>query len=157
MDDDRFEREIVIEAPAAVVWRILTEPDQITRWFADHVTLEAVAGRPGCLVFDHPDRASTTAELVVERVDPPHLFAFRWGHPEGELPVPGNSVLVEFTLTPEGDDRTLLNVAESGLGLLEWPAADKEHYRREHLDGWQRHLGRLGRLTREGPGSRPTA
>ncbi len=118
MGDERIEREIVIEAPPSVVWRVVTEPDQITRWFADHVTLEAVPGGRGSLVFDHPDRASSTFEVVVERVEPPRLFSFRWVHPEGETPAPGNSLLVEFTLTPIGDERTLLRVVESGLGLL---------------------------------------
>lgn len=36
-----IEREIVIEAPAALVWRTITEPDQMTRWFADRVDLVA--------------------------------------------------------------------------------------------------------------------
>jgi uncharacterized protein YndB with AHSA1/START domain len=154
--DDRIERETVIEAPPSVVWRVVTEPDQITRWFADHVTLEAVPGGRGTLVFDHPDRASTTAELVVERVEPPRLFSFRWAHPEGEAPVPENSVLVEFTLTAVGDGRTLLRVVETGLGLLGWPAVEKARYREEHLSGWGTHLGRLARLSWEGPESRPT-
>jgi uncharacterized protein YndB with AHSA1/START domain len=157
VDDYRIEREVVIEAPPTVVWRIVTEPDQITRWFADHVTLRAAPGAQGCLVFDHPDRVSTVAELVVERVEPPELFSFRWGHPEGEEPGPENSVLVEFTLTPAGEQRTLLRVVERGLGLLGWPAVDKDRYRREHLSGWERHLGRLAELMWQGPGSRPTA
>jgi uncharacterized protein YndB with AHSA1/START domain len=157
MGDQRIEREIVIEAPPSVVWRVVTEPDQITRWFADHVTLEAVPGGRGSLVFDHPDRASSTAGLVVERVEPPRLFSFRWGHPEGETPTRENSVLVEFTLTPTGDERTLLRVVESGLGLLGWPAVEKERYREDHLSGWDTHLGRLAQLTWEGPEFRPTA
>ncbi len=140
-----------------MVWRVVTEPDQITRWFADHATLEAAPGGRGTLIFDHPDRASTTAALVVERVEPPRLFSFRWGHPEGERPVPGNSLLVEFTLTPAGDERTLLRVAETGLGLLGWPAVEKERYREEHLSGWGTFLGRLAQLTWEGPESRSTA
>ena len=35
----RIEREIVIDAPVEVVWRTITEPDQITEWFADTVDL----------------------------------------------------------------------------------------------------------------------
>jgi uncharacterized protein YndB with AHSA1/START domain len=151
MDEYRIEREVVIEAPPDVVWRIVTEPEQLTRWFADHVTLEAVAGGRGCLVFDHPDRASTTAELVVERVERPRLFSFRWSHPDGEDPGPHNSVLVEFTLTPAGEERTTLRVEETGLGHLGWPEADKERYQREHLSGWGTFLGRLAQLTWEGP------
>jgi hypothetical protein len=34
-----IEREVVIEAPAEVVWRTITEPDQMSRWLADRVGL----------------------------------------------------------------------------------------------------------------------
>ena len=44
--------------------------------------------------------------VAVETADPPARFSFRWNHPRREEPLPGNSVLVEFTLTPEGDGRT---------------------------------------------------
>ena len=40
-----IEREVLIEAPAEVVWRTITEPDQITQWFASRV--ELVIGEPG--------------------------------------------------------------------------------------------------------------
>jgi uncharacterized protein YndB with AHSA1/START domain len=157
MGDDQIEREIVIDAPQSVVWRILTEPDQIVLWFADHVTLEAAPGGHGRLVFDHPDRASTTADLVVERVEPPEFFSFRWGHPAGEEPTPGNSMLVAFTLTPAGDEQTILHVAETGLELLGWPREEKDGYARDHRSGWATHLGRLASLTGKGPGSRTSA
>jgi len=28
-----IEREVLIEAPAEVVWRTITEPDQMSQWF----------------------------------------------------------------------------------------------------------------------------
>ena len=34
-----IEREILIEAPVEVVWRTITEPDQVSQWFADRVDL----------------------------------------------------------------------------------------------------------------------
>jgi len=34
-----IERQILIEAPVKVVWRTITEPDQISQWFADKVEL----------------------------------------------------------------------------------------------------------------------
>ena len=59
--------------------------------------------------------------VVVETVDPPARFSFRWNHPRGEDPVAGNSMLVEFTLTPEGTEQTRLRVSESGHELLPGP------------------------------------
>jgi uncharacterized protein YndB with AHSA1/START domain len=144
MTELTIEREILIEAPRDVVWRTITEPDRIAEWFADRVQLELRPGGPGTFVFE--DRASTrpfTAGLLVEVVEPPRRFSFRWAHPDDETPGPGNSVLVEFTLTAEGDERTRLRVVETGLGRLSWPDEDKARYAEEHRRGWDRHLGRL--------------
>jgi uncharacterized protein YndB with AHSA1/START domain len=57
--------------------------------------------------------------------------------------VTGNSLLVDFTLTPEGNERTRLRVSESGHELLAWPDAEKERYAGEHRDGWAEYLNRL--------------
>src|SRR5262249_45384737 len=67
---------------------------------------------------------------------PPARFSFRWNRPRGEEPVAGNSMLVEFTLTPEGAERTRLRVTESGHELRAWPDAEKQRYASEHRGGW---------------------
>jgi uncharacterized protein YndB with AHSA1/START domain len=76
-------------------------------------------------------------------VEPPTKFSFRWNPPEGEQPEPGNSVLVEFTLTPVGEERTRLRVAESGLELRDWSDADKQRYADDHRHGWPKFMDRL--------------
>jgi uncharacterized protein YndB with AHSA1/START domain len=83
--------------------------------------------------------------VLVETVEPPTRFSFRWNHPAGEEPVPGNSVLVEFTLVGDGE-RTRLRVVESGLEPLPWPEADKQRYADEHTEGWGQFLDRLARV-----------
>jgi uncharacterized protein YndB with AHSA1/START domain len=52
-------------------------------------------------------------------------------------------MLVEFTLTPEGDEQTRLRVTESGHELLAWPDAEKQRYADEHREGWGAFLDRL--------------
>lgn len=145
MTDLTIEREIVIDAPAAVVWRTVTEPDQIALWFADRADLDLQPGRDGALHFEDGTEV-ITARLMVETVDPPHRFSYRWSHPEGEVPGAGNSVLVEFTLSAEGAERTRLRVVETGLDAIGWAEEDKARYAAEHRDGWATHLGRLGGL-----------
>jgi uncharacterized protein YndB with AHSA1/START domain len=140
MTDLTIEREILIEAHAAVVWRTITEPEQITQWFADRVELDVRPGGEGTFVFEEMEN---TAALVVDTVDPPHRFTFRWAYHDGEAPVPGNSVLVDFTLTAEGDERTRLRVTETGLDTIGWSDDDKARYVDEHREGWDLHLGRL--------------
>ncbi len=105
MADLVIEREVLIEAPVQVVWRTVTEPDQMSLWFADRVELAIEPGAHGYMGF-----GDQGGPVVVETVEPPTRFSFRWNHPRGEEPVTGNSMLVEFTLTPEGDDRTRLRV-----------------------------------------------
>lgn len=147
MTDLAIEREIVIEAPADVVWRTITEPDQIEQWFADRVQLDLRPGGAGTFVFeDSATSSEVTAPLVVEAVEPPRRFAFRWSHPEGQAPVAGNSMLVEFLLTVEGVERTRLRVVETGIDLVPWSDEDKARYVEDHRHGWSVHIGRLGDL-----------
>ena len=138
MTDLVIERDVLIEAPAEVVWRTLTEPDQMSQWFADRVELVIEPGAHGYMAF-----GDQGGPVVVEVVEPPSRFSFRWNHPHGEEPVVGNSMLVEFTLTSEGDERTRLRVTESGHELCAWPDAEKERYAAEHRDGWVDFLDRL--------------
>jgi uncharacterized protein YndB with AHSA1/START domain len=133
-----IEREIMIEAPPEVVWRTITEPDQMSLWFADRVDLVVEPGAHGYLRF-----GDQGGPVVVVTVDPPKRFSFRWNHPRQEEPAPGNSMLVEFTLTPEGTERTRLKVAESGHELRDWPREEQQRYADEHQEGWGEFLDRL--------------
>ena len=146
MADLAIEREIVIEAPADVVWRTITEPGHMSQWFADRVDLVIKPGAHGYMQF-----GDQGGPVIVETVEPPVRFSFRWNHPRGEEPVPGNSMLVEFTLTREGAERTRLRVTESGHELLGWAGAEKERYAAEHRDGWVEFLDRLVRVIMKRP------
>lgn len=141
MPNLRIEREVLIEAPAGVVWRTITEPDQISQWFADRVDLVAEPGAHGYMQF-----GDQGGPVVVETVEAPTRFSFRWNHPRDEEPAAGNSMLVEFTLTPLGAERTLLRVVETGHELLTWPDAEKQRYADEHGGGWAGYLDRLANL-----------
>jgi uncharacterized protein YndB with AHSA1/START domain len=140
---DRIEREVLIEAPVDVVWEIVTEPAQISRWFSDSVELELRPGGEGALIFDGRGAAAPrTVRLQVEKVDPPHYFSWRWAHPDGVEPDESNSLLVEFSLSAEGTS-TRLRLVESGFRRLEQSEEDRERYIDEHNHGWDTHLSRL--------------
>ena len=83
MAELRIEREIMIDAPVEVVWRTITEPDQISQWFADRVELVVEPGALGFMEF-----GDQGGPVVVETVDPPTRFSFRWNHPRERTPWP---------------------------------------------------------------------
>jgi uncharacterized protein YndB with AHSA1/START domain len=142
MADVRVERDVVIEAPIDVVWRTITEPDEIAKWFADRVELDLVPGGQGYMGFGEDQGGP----VVVETVDPPKLFSFRWNHPDGAQPVQANSWLVEFSLTSRGAESTHLHVVETGDDVLAWPETEKARYAEEHDGGWAKFLDRLAGL-----------
>lgn len=156
MHDLTIEREIVIDAPPDVVWRTITEPDQITQWFADEVDLEVRPAASGTFTFDDKANARrVTAPILVEALDAPKRFAFRWSHDDGTTPDDTNSVLVEFTLVADGDERTRLRVTETGLHGVAWPEARKNAYVDDHRHGWEVHLGRLQQRYASNAGQSP--
>jgi uncharacterized protein YndB with AHSA1/START domain len=143
MVPDRIERDILIEAPAEVVWRVVTDPGQLQRWYCDAAEIDLRPGGEGVLTFTNraTNRAATVPISVVS-VEPPRTFSYRWSHSAGEEARPDNSTLVEFSLTPEGQG-TRLRVVESGLDLVNWPAHHKATYADDHIKGWEIHLGNL--------------
>jgi uncharacterized protein YndB with AHSA1/START domain len=107
-------------------------------WFADRVDLVVEPGAHGYMHF-----GDQGGPVVVESVNPPTRFSFRWNYPGDEEPVTGNSMLVEFTLTSEGDERTRLRVTESGHESRGWLDAETQRYADEHQGGWVELLDRL--------------
>ena len=139
MIPNAIEREVLIEAPLEVVWRVVTEPEQIKQWFADEAEVELRVGGNGRLRF----RSGQSYSLQIEAVDPPRRFAFRWGQPEGPIVRADKSMLVEFTLQPEGAGRTRLRVVESGFDRIDWSDDEKRKYAEDHTRGWHTLLDRL--------------
>jgi uncharacterized protein YndB with AHSA1/START domain len=133
-----IEKEVVIEAPPDVVWRVVTDPEQIRQWFADEAEVELRVGGGGRLRF----RSGDSYQLQVEALEPPRRFAFRWVQPEGSPARADNSMLVEFLLEPEGRG-TRLRVVESGFDTIDWSDEKKAKYAENHSRGWTTLLGRL--------------
>lgn len=141
MIPSQIEKEILIDAPVDVVWRVLTQPDQIKRWFSDEAQLDLRAGGDGRLSWT----TGTSFGISVEAVDPPLRFAFRWLYPDGSTPDPGNSTLVEFTLRSEGDG-TRLVVVESGFDTIDWSDEKKARRLEQNTQGWEDCLARLQKV-----------
>jgi uncharacterized protein YndB with AHSA1/START domain len=144
---DSVEREILIEASPEVVWGVITEPQQISRWFSDEADLEGRVGANGTLTWKPGGRGGRKeSELIVPirvvEAEPFRRFSFRWNHPQGAGPDEGNSALVEFSLAEEANG-TRLRVVESGIDLVTHDEEGKARYVEEHEHGWGKYLGEL--------------
>jgi uncharacterized protein YndB with AHSA1/START domain len=144
---DIVEREILIEASPEVVWGVITEPEQISRWFSDEAEVEGRAGADGTLTWKPGGRGGERefdmiVPIRVVEAEPFRRFSFRWNHPEGARPDESNSALVEFSLIEEAD-WTRLRVVESGIGAVAPDTAGKTRYLEDHGQGWERHLGEM--------------
>jgi uncharacterized protein YndB with AHSA1/START domain len=144
MSADSIEREIRIDAPVETVWSIVTEPENIARWFAEYAEVDLRPG--GDLLFRF--ESGVDGKGTVEKVEPPSLFSFRWISPEPERDMDaaqGHYTTVEFRLAAAGEG-TLLQVVERGFAALEGTAAENAALAERHTGGWGMFLDRLAGL-----------
>lgn len=137
-----IEREVLINAPVAKVWAAVTTAEHIGTWFGNAgATIDLRPG--GVMTCTWRDGESTdTVNAVVEKVDEPHLFAFRWARPSEKVTGPANATLVEFTLSADGDG-TRLRVVESGFTELDKTEELIAAHVADNTEGWLRELEEL--------------
>ncbi|HET6866915.1 MAG TPA: SRPBCC family protein [Solirubrobacteraceae bacterium] len=131
----RFERRL--SHPVEVVWRAITESDELEHWFPSRVEVDEL--RPGAEMtfrFENmPLDAPSTMTGRVTEFDPPRLFEFYWGEDH-----------LRFELEPVGADACTLRLTV----LLD----EREKAARDGA-GWHVCLDRLGRqLAGAEPGGR---
>jgi uncharacterized protein YndB with AHSA1/START domain len=150
MVPERIEKEIVIDAPLDVVWALVTEAEHLGTWFSDSAEIDLRPGGDVTLTWEKHG----TALARVEKVDPPRFFSFRWARPMDTVPAEGNSTLVEFSLSAEGEG-TRVHVVESGFPALDATEDEKAKYAAENTEGWEIELGELREYaTKVGPAAR---
>ncbi|WP_116948039.1 SRPBCC family protein [Jiangella endophytica] len=138
MTTDRIEHDIVIAASPRRVWEIVTQAQHLGTWFADAgAEIDLRPGGELTLTW----KEYGVSRGVVETVEPHTTFAFRWALDDGR-PGEGNSTLVVFTLTPDGDG-TRLRVAESGFGRLARGADQRAKHVEQNTEGWRLELDEL--------------
>ena len=143
---DRIEKEIVLRAPRARVWKALTDAREFGSWFG--ADLQGSSFAPGATVrgkITSPGYEHIQLEMVVERMDPERLLSWRW-HPYAIDPKkdyatePATLVVLELRDAPEG---TLLKVVESGFDAI--PASRRAEAWRMNDQGWAGQLKNIER------------
>jgi uncharacterized protein YndB with AHSA1/START domain len=122
----RMERRL--SHPPEKVWRALTEPAHISRWFPSDMEMDLRQG--GTIRFVFRAGEGPTMEGAIKELDPPKVFAYTWGEE-----------LLRWELHPDGDG-TLL--------VLEHSFAD--HYgAADFAAGWHTCINALAALLASRP------
>jgi uncharacterized protein YndB with AHSA1/START domain len=128
---DRIVKKVLLRAPLERVWTAVSNAQQFGAWFGVELEGPFVAGAPlgGRMIptVADPDVAAKQEpyrgarfEMVVDRIEPPRLFSFRW-HPfavDGGVDYSSEPMtLVTFELA-EAPGGTALTVTETGFDRL---------------------------------------
>ena len=147
MSTDRIEKNILLKAPQERVWRALTDSAQFGTWFGmrldgafvlgDRVrgTIAGTQVNPKVAKMQEP-YFGKLVELAIDRMEPQHLFSFRW-HPypvdlEGDYSEEPMTQ-VTFTLEPQTEG-VLLTVTETGFDQV--PAERRAQALADNEGGW---------------------
>ena len=72
---DRIERSISVAHPPAKVWEAITTAEGLGTWFGHQATVDLRVGGLAQLTFE----GGHSADLRIERLEPPHVFGYTWG------------------------------------------------------------------------------
>jgi uncharacterized protein YndB with AHSA1/START domain len=139
---DAIIREITVKASPEKVYRAISDPTEIIKWFPEAVeggTLEP--GQEPTFVFRNGE---SRRRVIIEAANPFDYFAYRWAPgPDGlaeehvlDLP----NTLIEFLIEVVGDE-TKVTVKESGFAALPPEYAHESHH--QNSGGWEFMMDRL--------------
>jgi uncharacterized protein YndB with AHSA1/START domain len=135
-DTDRIEKEIVVRATRARVWRALTDAAEFGRWFGVEMKDAFVPGKRALGRITYPGYEHLTMDVVVERMEPESVFSFRW-HPAateaGRDYSSEERTLVVFELS-DAPGGTRVRVVESGFDRV--PPGRRAEAFRLNAEGW---------------------
>ncbi|WP_394554968.1 SRPBCC domain-containing protein [Agromyces sp. MMS24-JH15] len=139
-------RTIRIAAPVEQVWRAVTQPEHISKWFGIAEFSGTAVGATGTLEFPGYGKVP----LRIEAIDEPRSISYRWGNDDalGSLPDAvddATSTVFTFTLEPIADG-TRLTVVETGFERTSNPAENLA----SHGEGWVSELDKLVALADAG-------
>ena len=153
---DRIEKQIVLHAPRARVWRAISDSEEFGKWFGVKFDRPFAPGAlmRGVIVGTAIDAEIAKAqqaysdipfEITIERIEPERLFSFRW-HPYAvERGVDYSSeptTLVEFTIE-EAAGGVRLTISESGFDRI--PLARRAQAFTANEGGWNAMITLIGK------------
>ncbi len=134
---DEIKQELIVSAPIETVWNAITSAKELSEWFGDSAEVDLKPGGSASFGWSEYD---AVVKAVVETVERPHKFAYRWAAQKADVLDETNSTVVEFELTTT-DDGTLVQLTESGFSTL--PEDVRLSSFRENKSGWEVELDHL--------------
>jgi uncharacterized protein YndB with AHSA1/START domain len=143
--EDRIEKQIEMKAPRSRVWRALTDYREFSEWFRVKLENAFVPGQASRGQITYPGYEHVRMEVVVQKIEPEHLFSFTWHpyaieHGVDYSQEPPTFVAFKLEETPGG---TLLTVTESGFQKL--PPERRTEAFRMNEGGWAEQLQNIAR------------
>jgi len=136
MTTDRIEKQVLLRAPRARVWRALTDSQEFGRWFQAAFTEPFSPGARVRGKITYPGYEHMTMDITIESMEPERVFSWRW-HPGAAEPGEDFSAepttQVVFTLE-DAEGGTLLTVVESGFDRI--PLARRARAYKDNEGGW---------------------
>ena len=113
----RVEKQVVYPVGREEVWAAITRPEELSRWFGMEVV--SLDLRPaGRIVFK--DSGGTSRRALVEEVEPPYRFVFRWlpAPVGGSGHDPGSRVDFSLEEVPGGTALTVVETPSLAVGEM---------------------------------------
>jgi uncharacterized protein YndB with AHSA1/START domain len=147
MSTDRIEKQLLLHAPLARVWRALSDSKEFGHWFGMRINGPFVQGATmTCVIVPtavNPEVAKAqkpyegiSFEITIVEIQPQRRFSFRW-HPGGVEPGIDYSVepttLVVFELQ-EVKEGVQLTMTESGFDQI--PLSRRAKAFKDNEGGW---------------------
>jgi uncharacterized protein YndB with AHSA1/START domain len=134
MTERVVEKTVEFDAPQERVWKAITDPAELSRWFGHQTELDLRPGGDGAMIWENHGRFA----VRVEEVEPPRRLVWSWVHEPGVAFDDAPSTRVEWTLTTRADGGTTLFLRETGF-LTDVHAG-------QNSQGWIEELGELEAL-----------
>ena len=148
---DRIEKQVLLPAPRARVWRALTDAQEFGTWFKAALRKPFETGTTVEGNITHPGYEHVKLEMTIVAMEPERRFAYRW-HPYAIDPAADYSqeptTLVEFTLE-DAPGGTLLTVVETGFDAL--PLERRAAALKSNDQGWAGQMTAIERYLRQHP------
>lgn len=111
MDTYTINKEIIISATPSVVFNMITNPDEITKYFPLDDVISTWEEGSEILYKGVVNNHAFTDYGIIDVIKPPHIFQYTyWSDNHGTQRLPENHLTIKYELTKHNNDTKLILV-----------------------------------------------